>query len=203
MGILFDGHKIVLVHIPKTGGGTLTSMMPKLNKMGITCHKILPNHATAAELRKRYPRHTFVTILREPLSRLQSGYRFLYGTKKTKWLRAKRILRHYRTFSGWVNVLDRVRPGRYGAPELNQYYKTMSEYVSKDGNLLVDHMFRSPTEFWAWLGGRYRRRLPPLPTSGAGAHVSDKRIATDVDDVDMEIIHRLYGRDYELWNSLL
>ena len=187
------GERLVFfAHIPKTGGSSLEAWMGDVGQLGLR-HKIAlegmgctPQHMHAALFEPLF-KGSFVdarfAVLRDPVARLASEYRYRRGQVERKGKR------QMPSFERWVERAFRL----YGDDPyfLDNHIRPQAEFVSEDMKLF---RFEDGLEaVTGWLEEMCGVRGPELPhkLAGGGARV-------DVPESLRTTIKAFYAADYDL-----
>jgi hypothetical protein len=188
--------KTLFIHIPKTGGNSVTQMI-----YGLPALDVRP-HVPARVYRDYSPElfaqfYVFATV-RHPFTRMRSAYYFLRSggmtSKDRRW--ARRHLKNYPTFAAFLQALcdEKVRAEilRY-----THFVPQVHYLCDTDGSLLVKHLVRMEqfeTEIEAVcrdLGLPFQARhenRTTLPDANRGGDST-----SELEDICFDI----YRRDYE------
>jgi hypothetical protein len=187
--------KTLFIHIPKTGGNSVTQMI-----YGLPALDVRP-HVPARVYRDYSPElfaqfYVFATV-RHPFTRLRSAYYFLRSggmtPKDRRW--AKRHLKDYPTFAAFLQALrdERVRA------ELLRYthFVPQVHYLcDTDGSLLVNHLVRMEA-FEAGMEAVCRDLGRPFQARHENRTTLAEKSGGD-DTAELEdICFDIYRRDYE------
>ncbi|MFT4025907.1 MAG: sulfotransferase family 2 domain-containing protein [Novosphingobium sp.] len=187
-----DKHKYLLIHIPKTGGTSVSSLLYEHN---------LP-HLTALDYRALFGKHfddwsTFA-VLRDPLRRFLSAYRFTLqgGTDIMLTSRfERRRLGLMEPLEAFVARLENDPALQSIAPQ----FTPQAHFVTDpDGNILVDRLYvidgreEQLARLARWLGVE---RIPRLNMTA--------RTPLDIDADLVRRIRALYATDIELYRRVV
>lgn len=195
----YTKHKTIFIHVPKTGGQTIESILGKPNGLfGLDADYEYP-HLTADEARDFLGSDSFQLMLkfafvRNPWDRMVSGYSYSQGG-----------LRHLRkpaaSFREYVEAIDAVdlsglRP-RAAAHLLDQY----AYLYDKNGTLLVDRVGRFE-EFESNLQIILKEIGVPVPDVIPRLNYSSRNpdYRTFYTDDLVETVGRIYKRDVDTFN---
>lgn len=154
--IISDVKKFVFVHIPKTGGTSIRTVLEKYATVGVWRHKVngispsknrkLSKHAKAAVLREclgpaRWDSLFSFAFVRNPWDRIVSNY--FYAKMHKKSVKHKFVAqRSFEEFVLWYG-----KNNASATPDMR--LDTQSAYlVDATGNLLVDMIGRFENLFW-------------------------------------------------------
>ncbi|HEY1709044.1 MAG TPA: sulfotransferase family 2 domain-containing protein [Rhizomicrobium sp.] len=133
--------KTLFIHIPKTGGNSVTQMIYGLPALDVRPHvpaRIYRDYSP--ELFAQF--YVFATV-RHPFTRLRSAYYFLHGggmtSKDRRW--ARRHLQQYRTFAAFLQAL-RDEPVRSNVLRYTHFVPQVHYLCDTDDALLVKHLVR-------------------------------------------------------------
>lgn len=190
-----NGKRIFFAHVPKTGGSSVEEYLTRrfggpLSLRDITHRRgdkkrgliALSTHFCANDLEDVLPHDTdhFFAVVRDPLSRMQSQYRFQRGVSRTRWL----------DFSTWLRVMlcaSRIDPRVY-----QNHIRPQSDLV-KEGSA-VFRLEDKFTDMVAWLDEVTNSSRPDV-TVGHLLKREPENIVMKRQDV--ELISEFYSQDYE------
>jgi hypothetical protein len=189
--------KTLFIHIPKTGGNSVTQMIYGLPALDVRPHvpaRVYRDYSP--ELFSQF--YVFATV-RHPFTRLRSAYHFLRAggmtSKDRRW--SRRHLRRYETFHAFMLALrdDTVRS------EILRYthFVPQAHYLcDSDGTLLVNHLVRME-QFESGMQGVCRDLCRPFQARHENRTVLPDTPAESDWTPELEnICFGLYRRDYEL-----
>ena len=180
------------VHIPKTGGSALQSLFRKEEMI-----QTGPFH----NLRCAYTYYTYIAVVRDPVSRFISIYRFWkYGTKK--YNRDHHFTSKFKNFT----IKDFIE-GFKTDPRMFVYSHTIEDHFRPQ-------VYWVPREFWAnTVVVRYQHDLTPsiqklFEYIGTSSNIEMERknvslgAPETLDEIDLAWIHEYFRADFELWDAV-
>jgi len=179
----------LFIHIPKTGGTSISSCLYDRNQPHLTAAFIFDLYG---DLARSVPSFA---VVRHPLDRLKSAYHFLRNGG-TSIIAASRYDMRQLDFTSFADFVD----GIHADPNLVNRILTLTpqqDFVcDQHGNVIVDHLFRMTSEGFSqrlfdWLAISEMPRLNATQYSTASVTADTRR------KVEM-----LYAADYDLFESL-
>jgi hypothetical protein len=186
---VYNNIKCVHIHIPKTGGQSITDMLNKAEVSHKNEEQFELDHLTTSMLLKRTKIESYFkfAIVRHPLDRLVSEYFF------SKKYRPYLIDTTHYTFSEYVKSISELDIDSLSHNIANHLY-TQTKFLYENDNLLVDYVgkFESIENSINYVSQQIGIKFPPLP------HVnkSDKE-NIEFDSQTLTLIKRLYQEDYD------
>lgn len=187
---VYNNIKCAFVHIPKTGGQSITKMLEEA-ELGCKHEGSFElDHLTMSAILERVNLNSYFkfAIVRNPLDRLVSEYHF-----SKRYRPYLPNTDHYR-FSRYVRAISKLDINGLPHNMVNHLYK-QKDFLYKDNNLLVDYVGRFETlkESIDYVSKKLNIKLT-LP------HVNKScRKCVDFDSKTLELVRNLYKEDYEIF----
>ena len=178
----------LFIHIPKTGGTSISSCLYERNQPHLTAAFIFNLYG---DLARSVPSFA---VVRNPLDRLKSAYHFLRNGG-TSIIAASRYEMRQLDFTSFADFVD----GIHANPNLANRILTLAtqqDFVcDQQGNVIVDHLFRMTSEGFSqrlfdWLAISQMPRLNATQYSTASVTADTRRK-----------VEFLYAADYDLFES--
>ena len=178
----------LFIHIPKTGGTSISSCLYQRNQPHLTAAFIFDVYGNLARSVPNF------SVIRHPLDRLKSAYNFLRDGG-TSLIAASRYEMKQVDCASFADFVDSI----YHDPDIKRHALTVSAQASfvcdQNGRVIVDHLFRITPEGFSprlldWLG------VSEIPRLNATQH-SNVSVGADT----RRKVEMLYAADYDLFEA--
>jgi len=199
-----DEKLILYAHVPKCGGSAVSWYLKNrfgpiaFNDSNFTAQpaarrwsRTSPQHIDRESLSRLFPDGFFdaaFTIVRHPVSRIVSAYHFQLEQEKS-------FSEHFR-FSDWLADLDEMRAENPFV--FDNHVRAMDEIVPEGAH--VFHMEHGLDQLVPWFDALTGQRADPRAVpriNEKGSHSGQRSAKVVPTDADLELIGRIYQKDFE------
>jgi hypothetical protein len=194
---IFDNLECVFVHVPKTAGTSIRKAFERFPDPSPRRYPRLRSHARAFEYRlalgeERWNRYFSFAFVRNPWDLMVSSY-FWWREKAHLYRRTRRSRRKILAMADF-NEFVRSPVGR---EQINEFKGDIFDWISSDGEIIVDHVGRMETlsDDWRVICREIGVPAPELPSSNITSR-GDYRDYYDEGSIELvaERFHRTIDR---------
>lgn len=188
---VYPNLKCIFVHIPKTGGQSISALLREVGVRRLADGDIELEHITVTMIQKRIQYDNFFkfTVVRDPVDRMMSEYRFSKQNNYRPYLLNSQDL----SFNRFVQAVANLDLSGMTHAMANHLYPQTS-FIYDGDRLLVDYVirFENLNEGMSVVSERLGG-LPPLE------HLNASRPEEiECDESSLELIYKMYAEDYRL-----
>lgn len=190
-----DGREIIFIHVPKTAGTSIATMLERK-----ALHVPLSRYYTWNG--KRADSAWKFAVVRDPATRLHSAYNYLsasIGANESLDVRwSTEVLSGVESYERFLDLMfnpsfrARIMRWTHFRPQVDWMRRNPKQGIALDRVFRFESLDESVEELGEQMGRNFKLPHLRLPRK--------KRIPTTLSDRHRELIYRLYRKDYEAFN---
>jgi hypothetical protein len=195
---VFDDVGLVFVHIPKTAGTSIRTGLSTFPRTRSRRYLRLRTHARAFEYRlalgeQRWREYFSFAVVRNPFDLMVSSY-FWWLEKAHKFRSLKRMRQRVREMADFREFIR----SDLGRGYINEYRGDIFDWISLDGDIIVDHVARVETlaDDWRTICERVGVQAADLPRENTTTRGDYRRY---YDDETAEIVAERFHKTIDLF----